>query len=114
MKSNAVTRIDDLFDEENRRHIWKHYWDLLRTRNILPSKAKLIINTIREVQNRIPKWVLKIIPNKQSWRTPFVVVWSDTDGEPIYGVANDDKLYELHVNDSGVGTIIYTPHDLTE
>eukprot|EP00965_Chrysotila_dentata_P065243 2161958-Pleurochrysis_carterae.AAC.1 len=52
--------------------------------------------------------------NKQSWQTPFVGGWSDTEGEPIYGVADGDKLYELHVNDSGVGTIISTPHDLTE
>eukprot|EP00965_Chrysotila_dentata_P256651 6212617-Pleurochrysis_carterae.AAC.4 len=31
---------------------------------------------------------------------------------PIYGLATDDKLYEFDVNQSEIGTIVSTPHDL--
>eukprot|EP00965_Chrysotila_dentata_P042220 1400468-Pleurochrysis_carterae.AAC.1 len=52
--------------------------------------------------------------HKRLWQTPYIAGWSDTAGDPIYGVAINDELYELHVNDSNIGTIISTPHDLNE
>eukprot|EP00965_Chrysotila_dentata_P098845 3268502-Pleurochrysis_carterae.AAC.1 len=58
--------------------------------------------------------MIKIIRSKISWQTPFVGGWSDTAGEPIYGVAKGNNLYELHVNNSGLGSIVSTPHNLSE
>eukprot|EP00965_Chrysotila_dentata_P052530 1742995-Pleurochrysis_carterae.AAC.2 len=52
--------------------------------------------------------------NKHSWQTPLLAGWSDNEGDLIYGVAINDKLHELHINHSTIGTIISTPHNLNE
>eukprot|EP00965_Chrysotila_dentata_P253583 6211316-Pleurochrysis_carterae.AAC.5 len=36
------------------------------------------------------------------------------EDDPIYGVGINDKLYELHSNNSNIGTIVSTPHNLKE
>eukprot|EP00965_Chrysotila_dentata_P072907 2410019-Pleurochrysis_carterae.AAC.1 len=52
--------------------------------------------------------------SKRSWDPPYVCGWSDPEGNPIYGVAEGDNLHELHLNDSGIGTPVSTPHKLKE
>eukprot|EP00965_Chrysotila_dentata_P257916 6213043-Pleurochrysis_carterae.AAC.1 len=69
---------------------------------------------MQNAQSSIPSWLLRILKRKRSWNQPFLCGWRDHDDAPIYGLANNDKLYELHVNQSGIGTIVSTPHDLCE
>eukprot|EP00965_Chrysotila_dentata_P107486 3551188-Pleurochrysis_carterae.AAC.1 len=66
---------------------------------------------MRTVQKIIPSWMIKIMRSKPSWQTPFVGGWSDNAVEPIYGVACGNKLHELHVTDSGLGSIVSTPNN---
>eukprot|EP00965_Chrysotila_dentata_P081159 2679090-Pleurochrysis_carterae.AAC.2 len=80
--------------------------------DLTPPQIKNTIRLIQSIQKRIPIWLLKILKRKQSWTPPFLYGWRDHDDAPIYGLADNDKLYEFHVNHSGIGTIVSTPHDL--
>eukprot|EP00965_Chrysotila_dentata_P082974 2737200-Pleurochrysis_carterae.AAC.1 len=121
-KSNArkltaagIIRIDDLFDENNKFYTWKQFWDKISDKHVLtPAQIKNTISLIQNARERIPTWLLKILKRKQSWKPSFLCGWRDTDDAPIYGLAENDKLYEFHVNQSGIGTIVSTPHDLCE
>eukprot|EP00965_Chrysotila_dentata_P034615 1152869-Pleurochrysis_carterae.AAC.1 len=111
----GIIRIDDLFGENNKYYTWKQFRDKISDkREYTPAQIKNIIILIQKVRECIPIWLLKILKRKRSWKPPFLCGWCDTDDAPIYGVANNDKLYELHVNQSEIGTIVSTPHNLCE
>eukprot|EP00965_Chrysotila_dentata_P150567 4974301-Pleurochrysis_carterae.AAC.2 len=111
----GIIRIDDLFDENNRFYTWKQLRDKIpETQDFSPVQLKSIIQLIQNAQSSIPSWLLGILKQKRSWNQPFLCGWRDPDDMPIYGSANNDKLYELHLNQSGIGTIVSTPHDLCE
>eukprot|EP00965_Chrysotila_dentata_P048126 1596080-Pleurochrysis_carterae.AAC.1 len=100
LTSSGILRIDDIFDEDGRRHSWNYYWNKLKSKITSQLKLKDLIGIIREVQTSIPTWMLKIMRRKRLWQAPYIAGWSDTAGDPIYGVAINDELHELHVNDS--------------
>eukprot|EP00965_Chrysotila_dentata_P117639 3886792-Pleurochrysis_carterae.AAC.1 len=109
----GIIRIDDLFDENNRSYTWKQLRDKLPgTQDLSPAQLKSIAQLMQKAQSNIPSWLLIILKRKRSWSQPFLCGWRDPGDAPIYGLANNDKLYELHVNQSGIGTIVSTPHDL--
>eukprot|EP00965_Chrysotila_dentata_P048098 1595470-Pleurochrysis_carterae.AAC.1 len=110
----GIVRVGDLFNDNNDFHNWNHYWNSLNlTTNLTSTQIRNTIKTIRTAQNRIPKWVHSVLKKQRNWDTPFMCGWSDMDENPIYGIATDrHKLYELHVNDSGIGTTVSTPYSL--
>eukprot|EP00965_Chrysotila_dentata_P217078 6189775-Pleurochrysis_carterae.AAC.1 len=111
----GIIRIDDLFDENNRSYTWKQIRDKIPgMQGFSSAQLKSIIRLIQNAQSSIPPWLLRILKRKRSWNQPFLCGWRDPDDAPIYGLANNDKLYELHVNQSGIGTTVSTPHDLCE
>eukprot|EP00965_Chrysotila_dentata_P154876 5117545-Pleurochrysis_carterae.AAC.1 len=111
----GIIRIDDLRDENNKFYTWKQFRDNISSKQgTTQAQINNAIKLIQTIHERIPTWMLKIIKRKRSWTPPFLCGWSDTDGAPIYGLADNDKLYELHVNQSGIGNIVSTPHDLRE
>eukprot|EP00965_Chrysotila_dentata_P222152 6192794-Pleurochrysis_carterae.AAC.3 len=58
---------------------------------------------------------MTVLKKRRTLNTPFVCGWRDLDDEPIYGLASDPHcLYKLHVNESGIGTPVSTPHALKE
>eukprot|EP00965_Chrysotila_dentata_P104724 3459002-Pleurochrysis_carterae.AAC.1 len=111
----GMIRIDDLYAENNKSYTWKQFRDIISNKhNLAPTQIRSIISLIQNTQKRIPNWLLKILKRKRSWDQPFLCGWRDSDDAPIYGLADNDKLYEFHVNQSGIGTIVSTPHDLRE
>eukprot|EP00965_Chrysotila_dentata_P202394 6181098-Pleurochrysis_carterae.AAC.3 len=113
LSAAGILRIDDLLDEDNKYHTWRsHYWQKISLDlGPFPNRIKTTIKLIRNTQQRIPKWFLTILRRKRSWNQPPLCGWRDCDDPPIYGLAINNKLHELHVNESGMGTPISTPHD---
>eukprot|EP00965_Chrysotila_dentata_P006223 202999-Pleurochrysis_carterae.AAC.1 len=92
----GIIRIDDLYAENDKSYTW-----------MTGSNFK----TLSQTNTTLLRHKLK---RKRSWNQPYLCGWRDPDDAPIYGLADNDKLYEFHVNHSGIGTIVSTPHDLRE
>eukprot|EP00965_Chrysotila_dentata_P188740 6172922-Pleurochrysis_carterae.AAC.1 len=111
----GMIRIDDLVAENNKYYTWKQYRDNLSSKqDLAPTQIAKTFRLIQSVQKRIPTWLLNVLKRKRSWKQPFLCGWRDPDDAPIYDIASNDRLYEFHVNQSGIGTIVSTPHDLCE
>eukprot|EP00965_Chrysotila_dentata_P038472 1278411-Pleurochrysis_carterae.AAC.3 len=84
LQTAGITRIDQLYDENNKFHNWNLYWNILnQSTSLTPSQMKSTIKTIRNAQNRIPKWLLTVLSQKRTWKTPFMCGWSDMEGKHI-------------------------------
>eukprot|EP00965_Chrysotila_dentata_P144934 4786175-Pleurochrysis_carterae.AAC.1 len=112
VREAGIERIDNLFDEKNKLHTWAHLWDMVN--NVVTRNGPHIRTMVRDSQTQIPKMMISLMRTKRSWDPPYICEWSDPEGSPIYGVAEGDNLHELHLNDSGIGTPVSTPHNLKE